>query len=139
MKTGTNKLFIIGIIVLIVVLIFFGIMIFKPKMGEKLGDEEVSAFNGKFLKYEGKIAGADIIDLLDEVVESNKLEENEKRQIKLKADIIKDTKGKTLFLGEENGRYVTLRNVDLIGENNMYEVSFDYAFSGLINSIKIGV
>ena len=137
MKTGTNKFFIIGIIVLVIILIFFGVMIFVTKMGEKLSDEETSAFNGPFLEYEGSKAGADVNKLLDKIVESNQLEENAKRQIKLNADSLKDTKSKKVLLGEENGRYTVLRNRNIIGENSMYEVSFEYAFNGLINTVKI--
>ena len=136
MKKGTNKLLIVGIILVIILLIFFTVMIIKTVLGNKLSDEEIEAFNNNFIKYEGSMNGTQVKDLLNAVISSNQ-KENEKRQIDLQSDTIKDTKGNTLILGEDNGKLVTLRNSEVINRNKLYKVSFGYASNGLINLIKI--
>ena len=136
MKKGTNKLLIVGIILVIILLIFFTVMIIKTVLGNKLSDEEIEAFNNNFIKYEGSMNGTQVKDLLNAVISSNQ-RENEKRQIDLQSDTIKDTKGNTLILGEDNGKLVTLRNSEVINRNKLYKVSFGYASNGLINLIKI--
>ena len=132
MKNAPNKVFIIGIILLI----FFGIMILKTFLSEKPSEEEIAKFNQEFLQYEGSKNGKQVEVLLQKIVSSNELEGNEKRQIDLKADTIKDTKGNMLLLGEENGKKTLLRNSDIINPNKMYNISFEYKL-GLIKTIIV--
>ena len=57
MRNGPNKLFIIGIIIVVILLIFFGIMIFKTFVSGKPSEEEIAKFNQEFLQYEGSKNG----------------------------------------------------------------------------------
>ena len=111
-------------------------MILKTFLSEKPSEEEIAKFNQEFLQYEGSKNGKQVEVLLQKIVSSNELEGNEKRQIDLKADTIKDTKGNMLLLGEENGKKTVLRNSNIINPNKMYNISFEYQ-SGLIKTIIV--
>ena len=138
MKKGTNKLLIIGIILVVIILIFFAIMIVKTINESKLSDEEITTFNSKFIQYEGNINGAQLNDLLNVLI-SNNQSQTEKRQIDLESSTIKDTRGNTLILGEDGGKLVTLRNSEVINRNKMYKISFEYASNGLIKTINVEI
>ena len=143
MKKGTNKVAVF--VVIVILLIFLGVILFfgsTNKKGEKedvnLSKEEIEEINENFLSYEGSRNGKQVQKLLEILVEYNK-SADENKQVDLKANTIQNTKGDVLSLGETDGKYIVLRNKDVLGPNKLYKISFEKASNGRIKLIKIGV
>ena len=75
MENASKALIIAGAILLSILIISLGIMIFnqaQDAMGEGgISDAEITAFNNKFLKYEGKKQGSTVKNLIQEVNVNN--------------------------------------------------------------------
>ena len=81
MENASKALIIAGAILLSILLISLGIMIFNqaqdPTKNSGMSQAQVSAFNNKFSKYEGKkISGSEVRGLLQEIIASNGDEDN---------------------------------------------------------------
>lgn len=81
MENASKALIIAGAILLSILLISLGIFVFtqaQDTMGSiNLNDQEVMAFNNKFLPYEGKIRGTQLKQLINLVDSNNKAREEE--------------------------------------------------------------
>lgn len=79
MENASKALIIAGAILLSILLISLGIMIFNQAQGTIKGagmtEAQISAFNQKFTKYEGKQKGSSIRSLVQEVMANNNSEE----------------------------------------------------------------
>ena len=79
MENASKALIIAGAILLAILLISLGIMIFNQAQsaidGSGMSDAELTAFNQKFTKYEGKQKGSTIRSLAQEVMANNNSEE----------------------------------------------------------------
>lgn len=76
MENASKALIIAGAILLSILLISLGIMIFNQAQdvtkNSGMGQAQVSTFNNKFSKYEGKlIKGSEVSGMIQEVVASN--------------------------------------------------------------------
>lgn len=90
MENASKALIIAGAILLSILIISLGIMIFNQAQDAMsnggMSEAEVSAFNNKFIKYQGENQKASVIkNLVQEVNVSNGQEENsdEDRQVKI--------------------------------------------------------
>ena len=72
MENASKALIIAGAILLAILLISLGIMIFTQAQdvvsGSGMTEAQISAFNDKFLKYEGKRKGTMVKSLIQEVL-----------------------------------------------------------------------
>ena len=75
MENASKALIIAGAILLAILLISLGIMIFNQAQdtlsNNGMSQAEVTAFNNKFIKYEGKQKGSVVRSLIQEVVSCN--------------------------------------------------------------------
>ena len=75
MENASKALIIAGAILLAILLISLGIMIFNQAQsainGSGMSDAQLSAFNQKFTKYNGKQKGSEIRALVQEVMSNN--------------------------------------------------------------------
>ena len=75
MENASKALIIAGAILLAILLISLGIMIFNQAQsaidGSGMSDAELTAFNQKFTKYEGKQKGSTIRSMVQEVMANN--------------------------------------------------------------------
>ena len=75
MENASKALIIAGAILLAILLISLGIMIFNQAQdtvnNSGMSQAEITAFNNKFLKYEGKQKGSVVKSLINEVISSN--------------------------------------------------------------------
>ena len=92
MENASKALIIAGAILLSILLISLGIMIFNTAQdttkNSGMTQAQVSAFNNKCSKYEGKIKGSEVRSLIQEVVASNGDDNNKNasRQITINKD-----------------------------------------------------
>ena len=79
MENASKALIIAGAILLAILLISLGIMIFTQAQGTIKGagmsEAQISAFNEKFTKYQGKQKGSTIRAMVQEVMANNNSEE----------------------------------------------------------------
>ena len=87
MENASKALIIAGAILLAILLISLGIMIFNQAQdtvtNSGMKEAEITAFNGKFLKYEGKQKGTMVKSLVQEVLANNASENNIERKVKV--------------------------------------------------------
>ncbi len=80
MENASKALIIAGAILLAILLISLGIMIFQQAQdtvtNSGMSEAELSAFNTKFLKYEGTKRGSEVKSLINEVIASNSTDSN---------------------------------------------------------------
>lgn len=80
MENASKALIIAGAILLAILLISLGIMIFNQAQdtvnNSGMTQAEVTTFNNKFLKYEGKQKGAVVKSLINEIKAANADENN---------------------------------------------------------------
>ena len=80
MENASKALIIAGAILLSILLISLGIMIFSQAQdtvtNSGMSDAEISAFNNRFIKYEGTRKGSVVKTLIQEVIASNANEDN---------------------------------------------------------------
>lgn len=86
MENASKALIIAGAILLAILLISLGIMIFNQAQdtvnNSGMSQAEITAFNNKFLKYEGVQDGSVVKSLVNEVIASNSDENNPKVKVK---------------------------------------------------------
>ena len=75
MENASKALIIAGAILLAILLISLGIMIFNQAQStvnnSGMSEAEITSFNNKFMKYEGKQNGTVVKSLINEVISSN--------------------------------------------------------------------
>ena len=80
MENASKALIIAGAILLAILLISLGILIFNQAQdtvnNSGMSQAEITAFNNKFLKYEGTQKGSVVKSLINEVIASNADENN---------------------------------------------------------------
>ena len=124
MENASKALIIAGAILLAILLISLGIMIFNQAQdtvnNSGMSQAEITAFNNKFLKYEGKQKGAVVKSLINEVIASNADSNNANRQIKFR----------------KNAAEVDTINTSLINTTNSYDIRLEYD-NGVVARIQI--
>ena len=88
MENASKALIIAGAILLSILLISLGIMIFTQAQdvvsGSGMTEAQVTAFNNKFIKYEGNQKGTMVKSLIQEVLATNSgKEENDGAEVKI--------------------------------------------------------
>ena len=88
MENASKALIIAGAILLAILLISLGIMIFNQAQdtvnNSGMSQAEITAFNNKFLKYEGSNKkGSEVKSLINEVISSNSDPNNTSRKVKV--------------------------------------------------------
>ena len=85
MENASKALIIAGAILLAILLISLGIMIFNQAQdtvnNSGMSQAEITAFNNKFLKYEGTRSGSEVKAMCNEVIASNADSSNANRII----------------------------------------------------------
>lgn len=88
MENASKALIIAGAILLAILLISLGILIFNQAQdtvnNSGMSQAEISAFNNKFLKYEGTQKGSVVKSMINEVLSSNADANNSSRKVKVK-------------------------------------------------------
>ncbi len=120
MENASKALIIAGAILLSILLISLGIMIFTQAQdvvtGSGMTEAQVSAFNDKFVKYEGDKKGTMVKSLIQEVLATN-AESTENDGVSVK-----------VVLGSGEG--VTNPSTNTIYNNRTYTVSLSYGGPG---------
>ena len=124
MENASKALIIAGAILLSILLISLGIMIFSQAQdtvtNSGMSEADITAFNNKFLKYEGNIKGTVVKSMLQEVHATNA------------GNADKD--GVTVTVGSNN---VTSPKTSGIKNNNTYSVIMKYDANGRVNHITV--
>lgn len=114
MENASKALIIAGAILLAILLISLGIMIFNQAQdtvnNSGMSQAEITAFNNKFLKYEGTQKGSVVKSLVNEVISNNadstnpQVKVNSKEGNDIKTSEISTTTTYTVKLEYANGR-----------------------------------
>ena len=124
MENASKALIIAGAILLAILLISLGIMIFSQAQdtvsGSGMSEADITAFNNKFLKYEGKQKGTMVKSLIQEVMATN-------------ADS-SDKDGKTVTI---NGSTDSINSTKDIKNNNTYTIKLKYNSDGRIYDMDL--
>ena len=128
MENASKALIIAGAILLSILLISLGIMIFNQAQsaidGSGMSDAQLTAFNQKWLKYEGKQKGSTVKILCQEVLANNTNDEaSSETQVSVTGSATVSSDGATISLAN-------------IINTKTYNVSFTYN-KGRISSINI--
>lgn len=129
MENASKALIIAGAILLSILLISLGIMIFNQAQttvqDSGMSQAEISTFNSKFTKYEGKIKGTEVKSLIQEVNTNNSQDESKEHQVTLDGPDT-GTGGTSTY---KTSKYVNTKT---------YTVSIEeYSDNGRISKIKI--
>lgn len=126
MENASKALIIAGAILLAILLISVGIMIFNQAQdtvtNSGMSEAELTAFNNKFLKYEGNQKGTMVKTLIQEVLASNANSNNIERKVSINDSIepstsnIKSNETYNVVIGYSSGRVATI-NV-YVGKDN---------------------
>ena len=129
MENASKALIIAGAILLAILLISLGIMIFNQASNtvsnSGMSEAEITAFNNKFTKYEGKQSGNMVKSMIQEVLANNAKASNEERKVKVK--------GGTAGHGNQNETETP--NTAEIKSNETYNITISYS-NGLVNKIE---
>ena len=129
MENASKALIIAGAILLAILLISLGIMIFNQASNtvsnSGMSEAEITAFNNKFTKYEGKQSGNMVKSMIQEVLANNAKASNEERKVKVK--------GTTTGHGNQNETETP--NTAEIKSNETYNITISYS-NGLVNKIE---
>ena len=132
MENASKALIIAGAILLAILLISLGIMIFTQAQGTikdaGMSEAQLSAFNKKFTKYEGKQKGSTIRLLVQEVMVNN----NSEDALTVAINKANHTVGDSMLPGDPD---VTLKYAKgeqpsystSFSDNKTYDVSFVYS------------
>lgn len=129
MENASKALIIAGAILLSILLISLGIMIFTQAQdatkNSGMSQAQVSTFNNKFSKYEGKkIKGSEVRGLIQEIIASNGDEDNKNAK-----------PARTISV---TGVITNTNKTDAIKASKSYEVSLTaYNTEGYVTQIKI--
>lgn len=131
MENASKALIIAGAILLAILLITLGIFVFtqaQDTLGSiNLSEQEVLAFNNKFLAYEGYIRGSQVKQLINLIDSNNKSREQEgatDRIINYSSNSVKDTEhvktGSTYYvqLKKNKGALIDEVNITLQEKND---------------------
>ena len=131
MENASKALIIAGAILLAILLISLGIMIFNQAQsaidGSGMSDAELTAFNQKFTKYEGKQKGSTIRSMAQEVMANNNSQE-------ASSETVISITGLVTLTGEVESSDLTYH--DDFKNTKTYIVSFTYS-KGRITSINV--
>ena len=120
MENASKALIIAGAILLSILLISLGIMIFNQAQdtvnNSGMSQAEITAFNNKFLKYEGKQKGSVVKSLVNEVIASNADDNNPDVKI--------------------NGNAPSTSATEGISTTKTYTVTLEYASDGRVSNVK---
>lgn len=137
MENASKALIIAGAILLSILIISLGIMIFNQAQDAManggMSEAEISAFNNKFIKYQGKSQKASVIkNLVQEVNVSNAQEENvnNTRQVKFKSGDIIEQQGT-----DDKAPYKYLSNKVL--NSKLYDVEITGYDGGRVSEISV--
>ena len=123
MENASKALIIAGAILLSILLISLGIMIYNQAQNtvnnSGMSEAEISSFNNKFLKYEGKQTGSVVKSLINEVIVTNSQGE---RQVK--------------FKGVGNDTETTTPTTSGVDTKKSYTVKLTYS-GGVVSSIEV--
>ena len=150
MENASKALIIAGAILLSILLISLGIMIFNQAQsaidGSGMSDAQLTAFNQKWLKYDGKQKGSTIRTMIQEVMANNNSEEasNETRVAVNDAYLLPDNRVLTPAQGKNGYKIVQLGSAanesvtfgDTFKNTKTYIVSFQY-YDGRIVLIDV--
>ena len=131
MENASKALIIAGAILLAILLISLGIMIFNQAQdtvnNSGMSQAEITAFNNKFLKYEGTQKGSVVKSLINEVLSTNQtLSESEK----VKVTVVK--KGNGTAIASASATPTT----SAVDTTQSYAVTLTYS-NGRVNQIDI--
>ena len=131
MENASKALIIAGAILLAILLISLGIMIFNQAQdtvnNSGMTQAEITAFNNKFLKYEGTQKGSVVKSLINEVLATNQsLSTSEQVKVTLAQ------KGNGTAMGE-----TTTPSTNGVDTTQSYTVKLTYGNNGRITSIAI--
>ena len=134
MENASKALIIAGAILLAILLISLGIMIFNQASNtvsnSGMTEAEVTSFNNKFLKYEGRQKSAVVRALCQEVMASNSQNGNSERNVSVyNTSQVSSANRSTIVIEGTTG---TTNNID---SNKTYTVKMNYGANGLIDSI----
>ena len=129
MENASKALIIAGAILLAILLISLGIMVFNQASNtvsnSGMTDAERTAFNQKFLKYEGEQTGNMVKALIQEVIVNNSQSENAARIVEINSKTGEDLKTSTI-----PGKNIKIET------NKKYKVTMVYT-NGIIKGITV--
>lgn len=131
MENASKALIIAGAILLSILLISLGIMIFNQAQttvqDSGMSQAEISTFNSKFTKYEGKIKGSQLKSLIQDINTNNSQDESSEHQVTISGTGISSPQGKT-------NQYLTK---DIVNTKT-YTVTIDnYEKNGRVSTITV--
>ena len=129
MENASKALIIAGAILLAILLISLGIMIFNQAQdtvsNSGMSEAEITAFNNKFLKYEGNQKGTMVKSMIQEVLATN-----------ANVDVNGGLTVTVVFSGTNAPAQSTTPSTSKIINKNSYSVKLDYS-DGRVNKITI--
>ncbi len=129
MENASKALIIAGAILLAILLISLGILIFNQAQdtvnNSGMSQAEITAFNNKFLKYEGTQKGSVAKSLINEVIASNADDNNPDVQVR----VVQKGNGSQLS-------FTTTPNTRCIDTTQEYTIDLGYS-EGRVNKINI--
>lgn len=138
MENASKALIIAGAILLSIAIIGIGMSVFNNAQeaitNADMSSTEISAFNSKFMTYEGSaVRGSKVNTLLKEIQQNNLTNaEDESKQIAVTIDANGDSVGGDGELDAE-----ILSTTHKVASGYSFEVEFGYEASGLIDSVTI--
>jgi len=140
MENASKALIIAGAILLSIAIIGIGMYVFgiaSDTIGKAdMSQQEITAYNSEFIKYQGKINGASARSLCQSIRSHNLTNEDVSKQIIL--DVSTKCTGATIedsTPGSTSQEITTAQNT--INAGTRYEVEFDFTSTGLIKKISI--
>ncbi len=142
MENASKALIIAGAILLSILIIGLGMFIYtqasEAMQGAGLTSEQVTAYNSKFLAYEGTRSGASVRTLCDVVRNHNNVNiDDSSQQIALVMDGVAGDRKSGLDIDAEVDPATITTIKTAIKNGQTYNVSFEYAKSGMISSVVI--
>ena len=127
MENASKALIIAGAILLAILLISLGILIFSQAQdvvqNNGMTQAEITAFNAKWTKYEGKQKGSVVKTMIQEVIASNSDSNNTNRQVSVLPEG-----------GVPDEDELTSSD---ISTSTMYEIELIYAKNGCVSKIYV--
>lgn len=144
MENASKALIIAGAILLAILLISLGIMVLNQGRdiigGSGMSKADIQTFNSTFTQYEGSQTGSEIKSLIQEVIASNSLEENQDagRLITViygKTTIVQGSKSEDDSSTTSTSSSTKVDTSD-IKNTSRYKVEFEYE-KGIVSKITI--
>lgn len=132
MENASKALIIAGAILLAILIISLGIMVLNQGKdiigGSGMSKAQIQAFNSTFTQYEGSKKGSEVRSLIQEVIASNALEENQDAERKVSLTL----NGSEIIASGA----ATATGTSAIKNTASYEVTFNYN-NGLVSEINV--